>query len=107
MSNDLISVKIYGQDYTLKTDGSKEYILKIAKYVESRMKDIESTGLDANSQQLKIAVLASMNIADELFHTLENNEQIFSKVELKGKSFIEYIDDRIKKIEKSSKVDEQ
>ena len=104
MKNDLISVNIYGQDYTLKTDGAKEYINKIAKFVESKMKEIESTGLDANSQQLKIAVLASMNIADELLQTLENNNQILSKVELKGKSFIEYIDDRIKEIEKSSET---
>ena len=102
MKNDLISVNIYGQEYTLKTDGTKEYINKIANYVESKMKEIEKTGLDANSQQLKIAVLASMNIADELLQTNENSNRILNKVELKGKSFIEYIDDRIKKIEKTS-----
>ena len=106
MSNELISVNIYGQDYTLKTDGSSDYISKIAQYVESRMKEIEGTGLDANSQQLKIAVLASMNIADELFQTLDNNKKILDKVELKGNSFVEYIDDRINQIEKSTKADE-
>lgn len=105
MKSELISVNIYGQEYTLKTDASKEYISKIAKHVELRMKEIENTGLDANSQQLKIAILASMNIADELFQTLEKNNQILNKVELKGKSFIEYIDNRIKEVEKKSTID--
>ena len=44
-----ISVNIYGQDYMLKSAGDEEYIHKIAKIVQERMKEVESTGLDANS----------------------------------------------------------
>ena len=102
MNNDLITVNIYGQQYTLKTDGTEDYINKVAEYVESKMKEIEAMGLDANSQQLKIAVLASMKIADELLQARESNNKILNKVELKGKSFIEYIEDRINHIDKSS-----
>ena len=67
------------------------------------MKEIESSGLDPNSQQLKIAVLSAMNIADELFQSLDKNNQIVSTIERKGTSFIEYIDDRIKEIESENK----
>ena len=98
-----ITVNIYGQDYVLKSAADDNYINKIAEYVNSKMKEIESSGLDANSQQLKIAVLSAMNIADELFQSLEKNSSIISTIETKGNSFIEYIDDRIKEIESQKK----
>ena len=98
-----ITVNIYGQDYVLKSAADREYINKIAEYVNSKMKEIEKSGLDANSQQLKIAVLSAMNIADELFQSLEKNSSIISTIETKGNSFIEYIDDRIKEIESQKK----
>ena len=98
-----LTVNIYGQDYILKSTADQDYINKIAEYVNSKMKEIESTGLDASSQQLKIAVLSAMNIADELFQSLNKNTKIISTIETKGNSFIEYIDDRIKEIESQNK----
>tara|TARA_B100000131_G_C18051913_1_gene586780 strand:- start:107 stop:427 length:321 start_codon:yes stop_codon:yes gene_type:complete len=98
-----ITVNIYGQDYMLKTTADNEYIERIADYVKSKMKELEETGLDSNSQQLKIAVLSAMNIADELFQSMNKNENIISTIETKGHSFIEYIDERIKEIESEEK----
>ena len=98
-----LTVNIYGQDYMLKTTADQKYINKIAEYVSSKMKEVESTGLDATSQQLKIAVLSAMNIADELLQSLDKNNEIITTIETKGNSFIEYIDDRIKEIELENK----
>ena len=99
----MITVNIYGQDYMLKSDADEEYINKIAKIVEDRMKDIENTGLDPNSQQLKIVVLAAMNIADELLQSEGKKNKLITKIETKSNSFIEYIDDRINEIESTKK----
>ena len=98
-----LTVNIYGQDYMLKTTADQKYIDKIAEYVSSKMKEVESTGLDATSQQLRIAVLCAMNIADELFQSLDKNNAIITTIETKGNSFVEYIDDRIKEIESIKK----
>ena len=98
-----LTVNIYGQDYMLKSTADQDYINKIADYINSKMKEVESTGLDASSQQLKIAILSAMKIADELFQSLDKNSKIISTVETKGASFIEYIDDRIKEIELENK----
>ena len=76
---------------------------KIAELVEGKMKEIEATGLDSNSQQLKIAVLAAMNIADELLQSKDSKDKLISSVESKGNTFIEYIDERIKEIESIKK----
>jgi len=98
-----LTVNIYGQEYVLRSTADQDYINKIADYVNSKMKEIESTGLDASSQQLKIAVLSAMNIADELFQSNDKNSKIISTIETKGNSFVEYIDDRIKEIESQDK----
>ena len=98
-----IKINIYGQDYLLKSTADESYINKIADFVELKMKEIEETGLDANSQQLKIAVLSAMNIADDLFQSREKNSNIISTIENKGNSFIEYIEERIKDIESNDK----
>ena len=105
MSNDSknLTVNIYGQEYVLRSTANQDYINKIADYVNSKMKEIEGTGLDASSQQLKIAVLSAMNIADELFQSVDKNSKIITTIEAKGNSFIEYIDDRIKEIESKDK----
>jgi cell division protein ZapA len=99
----MITVNIYGQDYMLKSEGDAEYINKIAHIVQDKMKEIENTGLDSNSQQLKIAVLAAMNIADELLQSEDKKNKLITNIESKGNSFIEYIDDRIKEIESNKK----
>ena len=105
MSNDSknLTVNIYGQEYVLRSTANQDYINNIADYVNSKMKEIEGTGLDASSQQLKIAVLSAMNIADELFQSVDKNSKIITTIEAKGNSFIEYIDDRIKEIESKDK----
>ena len=99
----MISVNIYGQDYMLKSEADQNYINRIADFVEEKMKEIEETGLDSNSQQLKIAVLAAMNIADELLQAKDSRNKVTSSIESKGNSFIEYIDERIKEIESTKK----
>ena len=99
----MISVNIYGQDYMLKSEADQNYINRIADFVEEKMKEIEETGLDSNSQQLKIAVLAAMNIADELLQAKDSRDKVISSIESKGNSFIEYIDERIKEIESAKK----
>ena len=48
---------------------------------------IKESGLDVDSQQLKIAVLASMNITDELF-SIRNDSGKFVDVMVKKTSHI-------------------
>ena len=60
-------MEIYDQSYHLRgTD--PEYIADLVEYVDSRMRLISQ--LAATVESLKVAVLAALNIADEL-HVLE------------------------------------
>ena len=66
-----IRVEIYNQTYNIRSDGDNEYIMRLAEYVDGKMRDISSGTLTVDS--LKVAILAALHIADE-FHQLKNNQ---------------------------------
>jgi len=64
---DYISVDIYDQTYNLRGD-DPDYIHRLADIVDAKMRAVASHGKTVDS--LRVAVLAALNIADELV-TLE------------------------------------
>ncbi|MCE5299923.1 MAG: cell division protein ZapA [Spirochaetia bacterium] len=65
MEKSVITVNILGNEYTIKGVARPDYIISLANYLNNRMTEVqEATGLkDAK----KIAILAAINICDELF----------------------------------------
>ena len=106
MDKNDITIQILGQNYTIKTPADEAYIKKVAMYVEDKMKELKDSGMDSN-QHLKIAVLACMNIADELLqekdvHKEEN--ELINKIKSKTLSLKDYVDQQIISFEKRNKV---
>ena len=96
MSDDSNQVKIYifGQEYSVKAPADQDYIKKIGKYVDERMKEVQS-GFDSTQSSTRIAILAAMNITDELFNAKQSVDTDFKSVEQKISSLIELIDDKL------------
>ena len=67
-STPTIRVEIYNQTYNIRSDGDSEYVMSLAEFVDSRMREISGSTLTVDS--LKVAILAALHIADEL-HRLE------------------------------------
>src|SRR6478672_7914918 len=67
-----IRVEIYNQTYNIRSDGDNEYILRLAEYVDGKMREISSGTLTVDS--LKVAILAALHIADE-YHQLKMHQQ--------------------------------
>ena len=88
-------IKLLGQDYLIKASESSE-MLKVADYVNKKMQEVIDSGIDQNSQQLRIAVFACLEIAGELLLYKEKNNKILNKIEKKSKFLIELIDDKLK-----------
>lgn len=77
MEKNVVSVKIYGQEYNIAGEKSREHIIKIADYVDRHMH--EMAAMAGNVPVSALAILASINIADEYFETaarLETQEGI-------------------------------
>lgn len=96
-----IKVKISDQEYALKTGADEDYIKKVAQYINEKMKEVETAGVDTNSQ-LRIAVLAAMNITAELFECKKKKNEVIEKVEAKALAISEFIQDKISDIESSN-----
>jgi len=64
-----ISVDIYDQTYNLRAH-DPEYIQKLATMVDSKMRAVSANGSTVDS--LRVAVLAALNIADELMRLQEH-----------------------------------
>ena len=64
----LVQVQIFGQHYTIRGEAEQDYILGVAAYVDRKMHEItETLPVTSVSNSLsKVAVLAGLNIADEL-----------------------------------------
>jgi cell division protein ZapA len=66
--NTSIRVEIYDQTYHLR-GSDPEYIHKLAEYVDTKMRQVASQTATVDS--LRLAVLAALNISDEL-HMIRN-----------------------------------
>lgn len=95
-----VRVNIMGQEYMVRTDADPKYIKKVAKVVEDRMDEIKESSPETTSQ-LRIAVLAAMNITDEFLTTTQNKNEVIDKLESKAIAITEFIDGKIEKLEKS------
>ena len=79
----ILKVNIYGTDYPIKGNTDVEYIKKVAKYVDDKMREVnKNISIDSS---LKVSILAALNITDELFREREENKSQSSNFEIEGK----------------------
>ena len=102
MKAKVVKVNILGQNYVVRSAAGQKYLEKVAKYVDDKMEEIKASGID-DSQQLRIAILAAMNITDELFAYKKEKKKFVDKVEAKTIAITEFIENRIHDIEESKK----
>lgn len=57
-------VEIFGQTYSVRADGDSSYVHDLARFVDSRMREVADR--TATVDTTKIAILAALNITDEM-----------------------------------------
>ncbi|HKR62110.1 MAG TPA: cell division protein ZapA [Thermoanaerobaculia bacterium] len=62
-ANASTGVEIFGQTYNVRGDGDPDYLLELARFVDTRMREVAAQV--ATVDPMKIAILAALNIADE------------------------------------------
>jgi cell division protein ZapA len=70
MEKNRVIVSIFGKEYSLVSEVDTEYIKKAAQYLDLKMREV--AGNYPNITEARVAVLAALNIADELFRCREN-----------------------------------
>tara|TARA_Y100001970_G_scaffold14203_1_gene16062 strand:+ start:226 stop:516 length:291 start_codon:yes stop_codon:yes gene_type:complete len=89
-----VQISIFGQEYSVKAPADPDYIKKIAEYLDDKMREVQSD-FSTTQSSTRIAILAGMNITDELFTARKSDESDSTEVEEKISSLIELIDDSL------------
>ena len=91
-----VRVTIYDQDYTMRGDLDPEYIRKLGEYVDAKMRSIATRSQVVDS--LRVAVLAALNIADEVHQLRVKQESQARAVERKVGDFSLQLDEVLKQL---------
>ncbi len=91
----VVEVKIYNQTYYIRGEGDIEYIHELAAYVDQRMNEVAAGTMTADS--LRVAILAALNIADELYKMRRKIEQIDNTINERSTEFSQLLDNLLKK----------
>jgi len=66
------TVEIFGTRLGLRADGDAARLEELARFVDTRMREVADRSSSVDT--VKIAVLTALNIADELFHERETDQ---------------------------------
>lgn len=77
-----LSVMIFGSEYKIK-GADPAYIEEVAAYVDGKMRELE--GRLSTGTPTKIAILTSMNLADELFRQRDELRRLEAELRERAK----------------------
>jgi len=79
LEQESVTVTIFGKEYTLKGGADSEYVQEIAAFVDERMNEVARNSTVASTA--RVAILAAVNIADELFREQQKRMQSVATLE--------------------------
>jgi cell division protein ZapA len=79
-----VDVEIFGEYYTLKGTNTQEQLIALAQYVNRKMKQL--SGHNTRLSKAQTAVLAALNIADELKKLQEEHDNLVRMLEPESKN---------------------
>lgn len=85
-----VEVTIFGKQYTVRGEADAEYIQRLADYVDGQMRVISQSMTTATPS--KIAVLAALNIAHQLFQSERDRLEGEAEVERRALGLLESIE---------------
>ena len=94
----MAKIQIYGKTYSLKTSSDQVSTEEVAAYVDAKMRELAEVRSKTSSADL--AVLAALNIAQELMELQKQNDANDKSHEEKIGRIIEALEDEIQTIER-------
>ena len=88
-----VRVNIYGEEYTIRSEGDEEYIRQVAGYVDRKMREIAERA--PNKSHARVAILAALNITDEYFAERSKEKKGLQNLEERASSIISLLDEKL------------
>lgn len=86
----MTQVEIFGQTYNVRAEGDSTYIHDLARFVDSRMKEVAER--TATVDTTKIAILAALNISDDLYQREKSRKDSPSDALARAERLIQKLD---------------
>ena len=87
------TVEIFGREYKIRGVADEQYIQEVAGYVDKKMREV-SAGSSLPSQD-RLAILAALNIDDELFQERKQLVDVQTDIEQKAHKLISILDQNL------------
>ena len=94
----MAKIQIYGKTYSLKSSSDQMSMEDVAAYVDAKMREL--TAARSKTSSADLAVLAALNIAQELMELQKQNDANDKSHEEKIGRMIEALEDEIQTIER-------
>ncbi|MBI3872864.1 MAG: cell division protein ZapA [candidate division Zixibacteria bacterium] len=90
-----VRVSIFGEEYPLRTEGDAdlEYMTRVADHVDRSMRKIADRS--PNMPIAKVAILAALNITDELFSERRDAERKLALFQGRTQGIVDWLDARL------------
>jgi cell division protein ZapA len=85
-----VKVSVAGQKISLRTDAKPKYVQELASYVTQKIEEVKVGGRTATTQSL--ALLAAMQIADELYQLRRSQEQLKRQVRERTERILRHLE---------------
>lgn len=87
-----VRVTICGTEYPIKADADPTYIMRIAQYVDTRMRAIPDTASSTPSL-MGVAILTALSIADELHREREEKARVITQLDDQIATLVRQLDE--------------
>jgi cell division protein ZapA len=91
-----VTVSIFGHEYTLKGEADADYVQKVARFVDRKMKEVAENSTLASTT--KVAILAAINIADELFRERQKRHEALAMLDERTGQIAELLEKEVGKV---------
>jgi len=78
--DNVVKVNIYGQEILVRGQTREDTIVKIAKYVDGKVKEVEDA-LGKSQPAIRVVILAAMNIAGELMRGNQDHSKEIERID--------------------------
>ncbi len=86
-----VRVRIFGEEYPIKSEANPEYTKRVAEYVDSMMRNVNK-GMKQKEVHA-VAVLAAMSITDELFRSRSGLNSLGNELKKKTRDILNLLEE--------------
>jgi len=87
------TVEILGREYKIRGAADPAYIQEVARYVDGKLREVSQVASGPATD--RAAILAAINIADELFQLRRSSSEEFSSIERRTQTLIRLLDESL------------